>query len=136
MRRLLPLLLCFATFLFSTRAHAGSYLDRAALLLEQARKEGDMLGSRTKDTEFVSLVRALAEARSKAAKKMSVPPAVAKVHPHLLLCLESYDRAFLAAEQGNAKKSAEHLATAREEERIYKTLLGQAGFTLPDLKKP
>ena len=64
---------------------------------------------------------------------MSVPSSVAKAHPHLLLCLESYDKAFLLAEQGSVKKALEHLSTAREEERIFRALLSQLGFTLPKI---
>ena len=57
-------------------AFAGSYLDRAALMLEQARSEGDILQPRTFDKEMVLVIRTMAEARARAARKMEVPAAV------------------------------------------------------------
>jgi hypothetical protein len=54
-------------------AFAGSCLDRAALLLGEARTEGDMLQPRTTDREMVLIVQMLTSAREKAGAKMEVP---------------------------------------------------------------
>lgn len=115
-------------------AWAGSYLDRAALLLDQARKEGDMLQPRTNDKELVELVKSLAEARVKAARKMEVPAAITKAHPHLLLVLENSERAAYSASMGNFRKFMEHLNTARDEERIFRAIVAELGYTLPELQ--
>jgi len=114
-------------------AWAGSYLDRAALLLDEGRKEGDMLQPRTFDKELVLVVRALAEARAKVGRKMEVPAQVVKAHPHLLLVLENYERAAAAAEEGNFKKFMEHLTAARDEDRNFRAILRELGFSLPDV---
>jgi hypothetical protein len=114
-------------------AWAGSYLDRAALLLDEARKEGDMLQPRTFDKEMVLVVKTLAEARAKVGRKMEVPAAVAKAHPHLLLVLENYERAADAAGEGNFKKFMEHLNTARDEDRTFRAVLAELSYTLPDV---
>lgn len=116
-----------------TAAWAGSYLDRAALLLDAARKEGDMLQPRYSDREFVLLVHVVAEARAKAARSMEVPAAVGKVHPHLLLVLENIERAASAGLDRNFKKFAEHISAARDEERIFRSILAELGYALPDL---
>jgi hypothetical protein len=113
-------------------AWAGSYLDRAALLLDEARREGDMLQPRTNDKEMVLIVKALAEARAKVGRQMEVPAAVVKAHPHLLLVLESSERAADAAAEGNFKKFMEHLMTARDEERTFRALVAELGYTLPE----
>jgi hypothetical protein len=112
-------------------AWAGSYLDRAALLLDEARREGDMLQPRTFDKEMVLIVKALAEARAKVGRKMEVPAAIAKAHPHLLLVLESSERAADAAAEGNFKKFMEHLMTARDEDRTFRALVAELGYSLP-----
>jgi hypothetical protein len=128
----------FAVLLLSASAQpawAGSYLDRAALLLDQARKEGDMLQPRTFDKELVAVVKALAEVRAKAGRKMEVPAAIGKAHPHFLLVLENCERAAEAAQQGNFKKFMEHLTTARNEDRTFRTIIAELGFALPDLGK-
>ena len=115
-------------------AWAGSYLDRAALLLDQARKEGDMLQPRTHDKELVELVKSLAEVRVKVAGKMEVPAAIAKAHPHLLLVLENSERAAYAASMGNFRKFMDHLNTARDEERIFRAIVAELGYSLPELQ--
>ena len=120
---------------FATPAWAGSYLDRAALLLEEARREGDMLLPRTNDKEMVLVIKTLASARAKVGRKMEVPAAVTKAHPHLLLVLENYERAADAAYDGNFKKFVEHLNTAREEEKTFRAILSELGYSLPDLNK-
>ena len=114
-------------------ARGGSYLDRAALMLDEARREGDMLQPRTADKEMVLVVKTLAEARAKVGRKMEVPAAVVRAAPHLLLVLENYERAAEAADEGNFKKFMEHLNTARDEEKIFRSLLGELGYTLPEI---
>lgn len=132
-RLFLACLFAFVAMLAALPAWAGSYLDRAALLLDETRKEGDMLRPRTNDKELIALVKSLAEIRAKAGRKMEVPAAVAKAHPHLLLVLENAERAASAASDGNFKKFVEHLNTARDEERIFRSVLSDSGYALPDL---
>jgi hypothetical protein len=119
-------------------ARAGSYLDRAALMLDEARREGDMLQPRTHDKEMVLVVKTLAEARARVGRKMEVPAAVAKAHPHLLLVLENCERAASAASEGNFKKFMEHLMIARDEDRTFRVIIAELGYTLPAAgsKKP
>ncbi len=131
-RRLFALLAFAFPFAVSTPALAGSYLDRSALLLDEARREGDMLLPRTQDKEMVLIVKTLTDARARVGRKMEVPPAVAKAHPHLLLVLENYVRAADAASEGNFKKFMEHLNTARDEERTFRALVAELGYTLPE----
>ena len=114
-------------------ARAGSYLDRAALLLDEARKEGDLLMPHTNDKELCLVIRELAVARARAAHKMEVPPQVAKAHPHLLLVLENLERAADAAVEGSFKKFMEHLQVARDEDKLLRIVLADLGYTLPDL---
>lgn len=135
MRRFALALLVSLSFAFTwvLPAWAGSYLDRAALMLEHARSEGDLLKPRTFDKELVLVVRAMAETRARVARKMEVPAVVAKAHPHLLLVLENYERAVVSADEGNFKKFTEHLYAARDEERNFRAILKELGYTLPSL---
>jgi hypothetical protein len=134
-RRLVTLALAaLVAFAALPSAWAGSYLDRAALLLDQARKEGDMLQPRMHDKELVDIVRSLAEVRVRVARKMEVPAAITKAHPHLLLVLEASERAASAAKDGNFKKFMEHLNVARDEERIFRAVLSELRYTLPELQ--
>ncbi|AUX21088.1 hypothetical protein SOCEGT47_015660 [Sorangium cellulosum] len=112
-------------------AWAGSYLDRASLLLDEARKEGDLLQPRTHDKELVLVIHALAEARARVAARMECPASVSRAHPHLLLVLENSERAADAAAQGNFKKFMEHLTVARNEDRAFRAILAELGYTLP-----
>lgn len=132
-RRFLSATASLAIACLAGPAFAGSYLDRAALLLDQARKEGDLLQPRTGDKELALVIKTLSEARAKAARKMEVPAAIAKAHPHLLLVMEVWDRAVESALEGNFKKFMEHLLTAREEDRIFRALVKELGFAIPDL---
>lgn len=135
MRRFALVLLVSLAFIgtWVLPAWAGSYLDRAALMLEQARGEGDILQPRTFDKEMVLVIKTMAEARARVARKMEVPAVVAKAHPHLLLVLENYERAAAAADEGNFKKFAEHLYAARDEDRNFRAILKELGYTLPNL---
>lgn len=131
-RRLLVLLAFAFAFALAPPARAGSYLDRAALMLDEARREGDMLQPRTQDKEMILVVRTLAEARSRVGSRMEVPAAVTRAHPHLLLVLANCERAADAAAEGNFKKFMEHLTLARDEERTFRVIIGELGYTLPD----
>ena len=131
-RRLLALAVLVFAIVLAPPARAGSYLDRAALMLDEARREGDMLQPRTHDKEMVLVVKALAEARARVGRKMEVPASVAKAHPHLLLVLENCERAADAASEGNFKKFMEHLIAARDEERTFRALVAELGYTLPE----
>ena len=131
-RRFFALLSFAFALALAAPAWAGSYLDRAALLLDEARREGDMLQPRTNDKEMVLIVLALAEARAKVGRKMEVPAAVTRAHPHLLLVLEDCERAADAASEGNFKKFMEYLMAARDEERTFRALIAELGYTLPE----
>jgi len=132
-RTLLTLLLTTCVLTVALPAWAGSYLDRAAILLDEARKEGDMLQPRTYDKELATMIKALAEVRAKAGRTMEVPAAITKAHPHLLLVLENSERAADAALAGNFKKFMQHLNTARDEDRTFRALVGELGYSVPDV---
>lgn len=120
-----------ALALASRGALAGSYLDRAALMLEEGKKEIEMVKTRTGDKELLLVVKTMTEARLKVARKMIVPAKVVDAHPHLMLVLENQDRALEALTQGNTKKYAECLISAADEERIFRSLIKDAGYALP-----
>jgi hypothetical protein len=115
-------------------AFAGNYLDVAALLLDEARTEGDMLQPRTTDKEMVLIVQMLTSAREKAGAKMEVPAAVAKAHPHLLLMLDNYERAADAAAAGNFKDFLKYTTTARDEDGAFRAVITELGYTLPEVR--
>jgi hypothetical protein len=115
----------------TSAAFAGSYLDRAALLLDGGKKDIDTIKSRASDRETLLVVKALTEARLKVARKMNVPEKVASAHPHLMLVLENQDRAVDALLANNTKKYAECIVNAADEERTFRTLIKQLGYTLP-----
>ncbi len=116
---------------FARPAHAGSYLDRATVLLDGSRHDLVMLRARLTDKELARVVLAVARARSDAAQRMEVPAAVAKAHPHMLLVLAHAERAADAAAQGNFKGAVEHLDGAKLEEKLFRAALKEAGFPLP-----
>jgi hypothetical protein len=122
-----------ASIFFTSSARAGSYLDRAALLLDGTRKECDLLQPRMADKELVRIVSAMAAARVDVAEKMEVPAAVGKAHPHLLLVLTNADAALRAARDGDFKKFMEHLTAARNEDRSFRAVLKELGYVVRDL---
>lgn len=115
----------------SGAAFAGSYLSRAAVLLKGAELEAKALRERFFDKELARALHALALARAEATRAMQVPPEVLRAHPHLLLVMESYERAAYAATQGQQSDFLVALARARDEARIFEAVLKQAGWTLP-----
>ena len=120
-----------ACALASGVAFAGSYLDRAALMLETGKREADAIKTRTGDKEMLLVVKASTEARVKVARKMNVPAAVVDAHPHLLLVLENHERAAEAAKDGNPQRFLVYHQRARDEERVLRGVLKQLGFPLP-----
>lgn len=116
------------------RAWAGSYLNRAALLLHQASVDADYLRSRITDRELAHVVHKVAVARLDAAGTMGVPKEVAQAHPHLLLVLENYERAADAASQGKTQRFVIYQQRARDEERTLRGVLKQLGWSLPNVK--
>jgi len=131
-RRLLVGLL--GLLLLTGSAWAGTYLNSAALLLIQSSKEGDYLRAHIGDKELSDLIHKLASARLEAAKSMLVPKEVVQAHPHLLLVLENYERAADVATRGEAEKFLVYQQRARDEERTFRGVLKQFGYTLPETK--
>jgi hypothetical protein len=132
-RALLSLLLALPLFLVSPAVWSGSYLNRAALLLEQSRDERDMVLPRPNDEELMRLVHATAQARAKFARKMDVPKVIAHAHPHLLLVLENSERAYAAALDGNHQRFVQHILRARAEDKTFRALVERTGYSLPPL---
>jgi hypothetical protein len=131
-RGFLVLTIASGLLLWAGPAQAGSYLDRAALLLQDANKDSDFLRARLSDRELARLIQAVAEARVNVASTMMVPKEVANAHPHLLLVLENHERAAAAAKEGNAQRFLVYRERARDEERILRGVLKQLGFPLPE----
>ncbi len=113
-------------------AFAGSYLDRAALLLNGARAERDMAVKRYQDKELLRVAHEVAKARAASARQMDVPKVVAPAHPHLLLVLENSERGLAAALEGEHQRFLQHILRARSEDRTFRALVKKMGYTLPD----
>ncbi len=130
-RLLAATLIAVALMLSPTPARAGSYLERAALLLEASRAERDSAKSHPRDRDLLELIHAVAKARNDAARGMQVPKAIEGAHPHLLLVLENTERAFAAALDGHLEKFVEFIERARTEDRTFRALVTKLGYTLP-----
>ena len=133
-RRRLALALLLAAPFVASSAWAGTYLNSAALLLAQASSEGDYLRARINDKDLADLIHKLADARLEAAKGILVPKEVVQAHPHLLLVLENYERAADSATRGEAEKFLVYQQRARDEERTFRGVLHQFGYSLPEPK--
>ena len=123
-----------AVLLLALDARAGSYLDRAAILLDACRRSNDWLLAHLTDRELASVLRDEAEARLKAARKMQVPKEIVAAHPHLLLCLENAERASAMANDGDVEGFLRFLRQCRDEEGLFKALLTQLKLQLPVVK--
>jgi hypothetical protein len=121
------------TLCVSSLAWAGSYLDRAALLINEANHAGYVLRTHLGDKEFSRVVHDMSKARLDTASHMQVPKEIVLVHPHLLMVLENYERASDAAEHGDAQRFLIHLQKATEEERIMRSVIEQLGWALPKI---
>ncbi len=133
-RRVAGVLALSALLLVSANALAGTYLNSAALLLQQGGHEAEYLRARINDKELAELIHKLADARLEAAKTMLVPKEVVQAHPHLLLVLENYERAADAATRGEMEKFLVYQQHARDEDRTFRGVLKQFGYSLPEPK--
>jgi len=125
--------LAFGALLFVSRpAWAGTYLNRAVVLLAGALREASYLRARIADRELAGVVHRLAQARLAAAGSMTVPKEVAQAHPHLLLVLESFEQATDAATRGEADRFLTYYERALDEERTFRAVLKSLGWVLPD----
>jgi len=114
-------------------AWAGSYLDRAGLLLTEANRASHVMRTRLGDKEFLHMVHELSRARLDAASHMLVPKEITVAHPHLLMALENFERAADAAENREPQAFLVYLQKATEEERILRSIVERLGWTIPDL---
>ncbi len=121
-------ILCFSGLVF-----AGSYLDRAALLINEASHACNALRTRLSDKELSRVVHEMSKARLDTASHMQVPKEITLAHPHLLMALEDYERASDAAEHGETQRFIVYLQKATEEERIMKAIIEQLGWALPKI---
>jgi hypothetical protein len=133
-RRRLLALLVLSPLCWSRVAHAGSYLNRAAVLVLNARRESEYLRGRVSDKELAELVHAVALARLEAASRMQVPKEVVQAHPHLLLVLQNYERSADSASEGHAERFLIYQQRAMDEEGILRGVLKQLGWALPEGK--
>jgi hypothetical protein len=116
-------------------AHAGTYLDTVALLLDESHRSAEWMQTHLSDDKLATIAHLLAEARVKTGRAVLVPHEVEKAHPHLLLSLEALERAMSAAVEGESQRFLRLLVQSREEERTFRAILGQQKFTVPDVEK-
>lgn len=130
-RRMLAAVAAGGALLAAPSAFAGSYLNRAALLVASGRREAEYLRAHFADKELARVVHRLATARIEAASGMLVPKEVVQAHPHLLLIFENYERAADCAENVQAERFMVYLQHAFDEERTFRAILRQLGWELP-----
>jgi hypothetical protein len=120
--------------LWAGAGHAGSYLNRASMLVSTAGRESKYLRGRVNDKDLAALVHAVAVARLNVASRMNVPKEVVQAHPHLLLTLENYERSALSAVDGHNERFLIYQQRAVDEEMILRGVLKQLGWALPEFK--
>lgn len=134
MKKLAALIALLTATTLAALCYAGTYLDRAALLLQESRRSNEWLLAHLSDKELAAVARDVAEARVKTARKMSVPKEVINMHPHLLLMLENSERAASSAADGDTDRFMYHLRIARDEDSLFRSLLSQQKYQLPTIK--
>lgn len=122
-----------ASVLTCSIAWGGSYLTRAALLVQGAERDAEALRRRLTDKDLAEVVHRVAVARVAAAREMTVPKDVVPAHPHVLLVLEAYERAADGALRSDSEAFLVALARARSETVTLRSVLKQLGWELPDL---
>lgn len=135
MRALFSLMLALTTLFTTSLASASSYLDTAALLLDESRRSMAWVERRLQDKELAKAAHLLAETRIQAGRRLEVPKKMGLAHPHLLLTLEISERALHAAKSGDSRRFLRLRRQAREEERAYRELLQQAKKSLPEIER-
>lgn len=133
---IVPAAVLFVALSTAALAYAGSYLDRSAILLADTRRANEWILTHLSDREMSEILHDVSEARLKSARKMSVPTnpkEVAMAHPHLLLALETSERAAAAAAAGQNEKFLTLLRTARDEDATFRSLLSAAKLDLPSV---
>jgi hypothetical protein len=123
------------TFALPRVARAGTYLDTAALLLDENKRTSAFVQAHLPDVKLAETAHQLADGRVKTARTVFVPKDVERAHPHLLLVLELSERALDAAAAGEPLKFLRLLAQSREEERTFRAILGQQKLIVPELEK-
>jgi hypothetical protein len=123
--------MCLSLVFVTTLAFGGSYMDRAALLINEAHRAGVFLRQRSHDKELGSVVHHAALARLEAAQKMTVPKEVFLAHPHVLIVLEHHERAASAVAEGDVQRFLVNELKADEEERVLRSVFEQLGWPLP-----
>jgi len=131
-RRAFAALAAVAVLTLALPVFAGTYLNRAVVLLSGGAREAAYLRARLGDKELARVTYRLAGARLDAARSMTVPKEVENAHPHLLLVLENYQQAAEAATLGEPDRFTLHMQRALDEERAFKTVLKQLGWVLPE----
>lgn len=119
---------------WATSSLGGTYLYRASVLVDGADRESSLLRRRLFDKELARVLHRVALSRVEAASRMSVPPEVAKAHPHCLLVLEAFERAADAAVRGDNEGFLMAQARARAELVTLVSVLKELGWELPKLK--
>ena len=131
-RRNLGLLAAGALVFASRPAWAGTYLNRAAILLSGGSREATYLRARLGDRELAGVVHRLAQARLATGGAMTVPKEVGQAHPHLLLVLENYEQATDAATRGDLERFTICYQRAQDEDRTFRAVIKSLGWVCPD----
>jgi hypothetical protein len=131
-RRALGLWAGLALTLGARTVWAGTYLNRAAVLLSGGAREAAYLRARLGDRELAGVVHRLAQARVATAGAMTVPKEVAQAHPHLLLVLENYEQATDAATRGELERFTICYQRAQDEDRTFRAIVKSLGWVVGD----
>ncbi len=134
--RTIPFAFFAALTLFARDGHAESrreYVRRAALVLGSVVHIETWVERNKDDLGLCSIAQAVAERSAELAGRLTPPPELRGIHPHLLMAIENAERAYFFASSGDARQFRHHLRVAREERRILLQLAAQEGIDLTPL---
>jgi hypothetical protein len=109
----------------------ASYLDFAALLLDETRRSLSWVSAHPDQIFAAKCAYQLGDLRISLANKVPVPPAFKGAHLHFVSSLENADAAFDAYALGDKSRAADRASAARTEDSLFVRALEEAHVSLP-----
>lgn len=106
------------------------YVRRAALVLGAMIHIESWVERNKDDLGLCSIAQAVAERSAELANRLTPPPELRGLHPHLLMTIEHVERAYFFASSGDEREFQHHLRLARDERRILMQMAQAEGVDL------
>lgn len=141
MKKLIIPIIFYICLMLSINVFAGqnqktSYINQVVLILDWVDRTDSWIVTHLIDTKLLQFTHSIAENYVEIGNKLSPPPELVSIHPHILLLLENMERSLFYGARGDRRRYLRYRKMLIDESRIIDEIVEELHINIPTIDEP